>query len=242
MKRMKKAVALLLTLLMLLSLSACGKSDIIGRWECKLDMTEDIINSADSIFSAYDALLSDGVQAPRMADYMDEFSLTYTMVFNEDGSYSAGVDKAQRQAAVDGLVEAVKEYMYQLFFVILADSAKQMGLEQQPSSREELEAMMGVSMNEAISEVLGIDLETYIESMLGSAMNTYLSEGIADSEGIYETRDGRLYLSKGLDGEIFDEVYDPYTVEGDTLTITLGPEGMSSSLKNFYPLVLNRVG
>ena len=241
MKKLRKAVALLLVLAMALSLSACGKSDVIGTWECRLDMKDELVETVDNILTAYDAILSEGSQMPRLADYVDDFSLKYSMVFNEDGTYSAGIDAADRQNTMDNLKASVTEYFNDFFFVLLVETLVQMGMDQEINSVEDLEALMGVSMDEAISEALGIDMNSYVDMVLSGSLDTYLSEDAFSSEGNYKTKDGRLYLSNGLDGEIFDEVYDPYTVEGDTLTITAGPAGIASDMKEFYPLVLNKV-
>ena len=64
MNRMKKLLALLLVLALGLSLAACGsaKSDIIGTWQGKVDMTEYIISKGDADIGA---VLSDqGVDMP----------------------------------------------------------------------------------------------------------------------------------------------------------------------------------
>ena len=238
---MKKAVSILLVLVLVFGLSACGKSDIIGTWECRLDMRDELVETIDGIFAAYDVMLSDGRQMPRLADYVEDFSLKYTMVFNEDGTYSAGIDSADRQSTMEALKASATEYYNDFFFILLAETVVQMGVDWEINSPEDLEAFMGVTLDEAIEEILGMNMDSYLDVVMSGMMDGYMTEDIFQAQGRYKTKDGHLHLSDGLDGEIFDEVYDPYTVEGNTLTISAGPAGLSSEIKEFYPLVLDKV-
>ena len=62
MNRMKKLLALLLVLALGLSLTACGgaKSDIVGTWQGKIDMTEYIISKGEftDLRTVYSGLLA----------------------------------------------------------------------------------------------------------------------------------------------------------------------------------------
>ena len=64
MKKIKRAAALLLVLVLSLSLCACGKSELIGTWEGRLDMTQEMRKSIDEAVGEFDLSLSGGRQMP----------------------------------------------------------------------------------------------------------------------------------------------------------------------------------
>lgn len=117
MNRMKKLLALLLVLALGLSLAACGgaKSDIVGTWRGKVDMTEYIISKGDADIGA---VLSDqGVDMPldSIGNYLTEFAPVCTYVFREDGTYTFTMDEASMQLVLEAYqagVEAYFRYFY----------------------------------------------------------------------------------------------------------------------------------
>ena len=58
MKVMKKAAALLLVLAMVFSLCACGKSELVGTWEGRVDMTELALSEVDEAMAQLGSSLS----------------------------------------------------------------------------------------------------------------------------------------------------------------------------------------
>lgn len=240
MRKLKKAAALLLVLALVLSLAACGGNELAGTWEGRVDMTEMITEMVDAAMSGFEAMISSGAQLPKLADYIDSVSYGYSFTFNEDGSYSSIVDQASLQEAVAALKVSVGEYYRALFVLMLSETAIQMGLAEEINGEAELEALLGVSLDEAIAEALGMDLQSFVDSVMDSSIEAAMAEESFSSSGKYEAKDGKLYLSEGENGQIFPELYDLYSIEGGTLTITAGPAGISSQMSQFYPLVLEK--
>lgn len=240
MKVMKKAAALLLVLAMVFSLCACGKSELVGTWQGRLDMTEQVRQEVDQTMAQMESLVSGDRELPQMSDYLDNIILTYTIAFNEDGTYISEVD----QAGIDAMAETMKvglaDYVRQLFFVLLCETLEQMGVTQELNSVEELETFLGISMDEAISESLGMSLDEYMDMMVDEGFQESIaSEGLS-GVGNFKNKDGKLYMSDGLDYQVDPAYYETYELDGDTLTINVGTATVEGN-ESFYPLVLHKV-
>ena len=96
----KKILCLLLALLMLLSLAACGakKPSVVGVWEADLDMRDQMVEEMDA---------SVGVDLS-FGEYLDSFIWTVTLELNKDGTYSLKYDLGKD---MDHFVDAVVKYM-----------------------------------------------------------------------------------------------------------------------------------
>ena len=237
---MKKAAALLLVLAMVFSLCACGKSELVGTWQGRLDMTEQVRQEVDQTMAQMESLVSGDRELPQMSDYLDNIILTYTIAFNEDGTYISEVD----QAGIDAMAETMKvglaDYVRQLFFVLLCETLEQMGVTQELNSVEELETFLGISMDEAISESLGMTLDEYMDMMVDEGFQESIaSEGLS-GVGNFKNKDGKLYMSDGLDYQVDPAYYETYELDGDTLTINVGTATVEGN-ESFYPLVLHKV-
>ena len=237
---MKKAAALLLVLAMVFSLCACGKSELVGTWQGRLDMTEQVRQEVDQTMAQMESLVSGDRELPQMSDYLDNIILTYTIAFNEDGTYISEVD----QAGIDAMAETMKvglaDYVRQLFFVLLCETLEQMGVTQELNSVEELETFLGISMDEAISESLGMSLDEYMDMMVDEGFQESIaSEGLS-GVGNFKNKDGKLYMSDGLDYQVDPAYYETYELDGDTLTINVGTATVEGN-ESFYPLVLHKV-
>ena len=242
MKRMKKAAALLLALLMMLSLCACGKSELVGTWEGRLDMTDVVLSEVDSAMGQLGISLSGGRELPLVTDYVGVLDIRYTMVFNEDGTYSTQVTQEDIDAMAETMKTGFGGYLRQLYFVLLCETLYQMGVTQEMNTVEDLENFLGLTMDEAIYEALGMDMEEYIDVLVDESFSASISPEDLSSSGNFKNKDGKLYLSDGLEYQVDPAVYDLYELEGDTLTLNYGsaPEGDEDS-ELFYPLVLQKV-
>lgn len=240
MSKLKKTTAILLAIVLLLSLTACGKKNpLVGTWEGELDMSQDLIGPVDTIMGALSSALP-GVELPKFEDFVSEFTVPYSLCFNEDGTYLLQMDQEQFQSRIDQLKAEVVDYYRELFASILISTVAEMGVDQEISSVEELEEFMGISLDEAISESMGMDMESYVDSLLDGALEGSDYADQMSSEGKYEQKDGKLFMSTGADGQIFPELYDLYTLDGDVLTISAGPAGISSQYSQYYPMVLEK--
>ena len=242
MKGMKKAAALLLVLAMAFSLCACGKSELVGTWQGRVDMTELALSEVDEVMSELGAAFGDDLELPSVMDYVQTLDIRYTMVFNEDGTYSSQVTQEDIDAMAETLKAGFGDYLRQLYLVLLRETMYQMGLTQEINSVEDLENFLGLTMDEAIYEALGMDMEEYIDVLVDESFSASISPEDLSSSGNFKNKDGKLYLSDGLEYQVDPAYYDLYELEGDTLTLNFGtaPEGDEES-ELFYPLVLHKV-
>lgn len=241
MKKARKAAAVFLVLALVFSLSACGKSEVIGTWQGKIDLTEEINSQVDAAMGSMSVLFGPDVQVPALADYLSDYSVTYVCTFNEDGTFSFTADEASIEASLDRLKSSVSGFTRDLMFAALAYTCVEMGLAESVSTTEELEALLGISLDEAINEALGMSLDEFVAASMDAALTAQTIREELDAQGKYEAKDGKLHMSQGPDEPVFPEIYDLYTVDKDTMTITAGPAGITSGAAQYYPLVLEKV-
>ena len=131
---MKRILALLLTLMMALSLTACGgdnNADLVGTWKWTCDITEEFQKGVNE---------GAGMDVPVEA----KVEMTFVLVFNEDGTFTLSVDRDALSASVEdqGMSRAdideamkaqgitVEEYVKQLFGALDVDQLTD-GLDQE---------------------------------------------------------------------------------------------------------------
>ena len=244
MNRMKKLLALLLALALGLSLAACGgaKSDIVGTWQGKVDMTEYIVSKGNADIGA---VLSDqGVDMPldSIGKYLPEFAPVCTYVFREDGTYTFTMDEASMQLVLEGYQAGVEAYFRYFYAQVLYQTLVELGMADQVNGVEELEAILGVSLDEAIAEMLGMELHPFVSLLLEETIGgaeAYASR--FNREGKYEARDGKLWLSAGPETPVDPESYDYYSVAGHILTIEEGSPSEGAASAMVYPLVFEKI-
>lgn len=242
MKKEKKTLALLLALVLVLSLAACGgKSDIIGTWQGEVDLSEAFIEGADEGSDEVIDSMELPMEFDRMSDYLEPFTLRFTYVFKEDGTYSMEVDEASLDAEMEEYKQGLTAYFRYFYVELLSQMAVEMGLAEQVSSEEELESVLDIDLEEAISEGLGMELRDFVDELVREEMgSTQEIAALFNSEGKYKTKDGKLLLSAGLEYNVDPEVYDYYSISGTTLTVTEGTTSEDDELAAFYPMVLQK--
>ena len=117
---MKRIIAVLLTLMMALSLTACSGDDnakVAGTWKWNCDITE---------------LFQEGVNQGAGMDLSTDatMEMVFVLKLNEDGTYTLNVDrdalKTSLQTYIDSLIPVAVEMIYQQLIAIL----KQEGVEE----------------------------------------------------------------------------------------------------------------
>lgn len=210
---MKKRIALLLSFVLVLSLALCA----CGGGE------ENLTGKWTANVDLTDMMNEELTGDPEMADlaeYMtiDSFVLPFVLELREDGTYSMGIDEAGMNTAIDGVLADMKEGMLAYFADVL-------------------------DVEEGVEEFLtsmGLDLDALMEEISAELV----AEGTFDeltSEGKYKAKDGKLYLSDGLDYEPDPAGYNEYKLEGDTLTLDAGTESEEDYAEFLFPMVLTRV-
>lgn len=242
MNRMKKLLALLLVLAMVLSLATCGgkKNALAGTWEAEVDLTPMLAAALDQSAQAMNAEAGVTLTLPEAAAYLESAALTLRLQLGEDGSLRSQLDEASLERCLNRWRLGMADYYRAFFFLVLADAAVRMGLVPAVESPAQLEEVIGVSLDEAIAEALGLGLEDYIALTIQEQF--YSSGGLVENfakEGTYKTEEGRIWFYSA--GEVLNELaYHSFTLRGDRLAISGSGVG-NDPLKDFYPLTFTRV-
>ncbi len=167
-------------------------------------------------------LINDQLAAADMDDLqIGSFAVTMDFNFKEDGTYTLQVNTDAMSDAVDGLKAEMRE-----------------GL---PAYVDRMLAEEGVEMTvDEFFQASGITLDEMVDTMFDAEAITQ-SLGDAGGEGNYQAKDGKLYLSDGLDNRVDPESYYTYTLDGDVMTLQ-GAVGEDSEFAGMFPMTLTRIG
>lgn len=96
----KRIIALLLLLVMLFALAACGgrKPSVVGLWEAEVDMRDQMVEQLDASVGG----------SKSFGDYLDSFVWVLTLELKENGTYTLGYNIDRDMAAFKA---AVVDYM-----------------------------------------------------------------------------------------------------------------------------------
>ena len=151
--------------------------------------------------------------------------VTLVVQFNEDGTFEMYADEASTTESLNGWLEAFVDFTVEQTYV----EYEEMGM-----SREEVDqAMMdqyGMGMKEMMDEAMADSIS--VEDVVAELQTS----------GVWEAKGDKLYMDEV---EVAADTYDNFTVEGDTLTLTI-PEGAEVDAADMmegmeYPLVFTRV-
>ena len=220
---MKKAISIFLCAVLLfsmcMSLTGCNSDakSIIGQWTAE-------INYAAAVNAGIHT--SEGMKD--IDDYFnfDEFYLTTTFTFFEDGTYTVELDSVSVFNAVQGIRGQLSSGMRKY----LADEIKKAGLD--------------ISVDSYLG-LLGLNWITLGEKIVSDyALGKIADELSKSTTGYYRVKDGKIYMTADTGTELTEENYDTYTLEGDTLTLLechcQQEEGFENVTKDIYPIVLKR--
>lgn len=211
---MKRFASLILVLAMVLCLLAgCGNKEadaLVGTWKADVDMTELISSQMGADVSQYITL--------------DSVIFTMVLQFNEDGTFSSELDKASVETALNGVLQNVKDGTIAMLEAEIAG----MGLEMT------VEEMLAAS---------GMDLDTLMAEMEAQMNLAGLTDQItaeAAGNGKFDAKDGKLFMSAGLEYLPDPECYEVYTLEGNVLTLLEYVGDDESGFDGLYPLVFHK--
>ena len=219
----KKTISLLLVISLFLCnalvLTGCSsdKKNIIGTWQADINYAA-AVNAG--IYSA------DGMED--MGDYFkfDEFYLTTTFTFFEDGTYTVELDSTSVFNAVHGIRGHMSAGMRQY----LADEIKKAGLDVSVDSYLVMLGLNWITLGEML-------LTDYTLGQIADELNR-------GTKGFYRVEKGKIYMTAGTDEDLTEENYDTYTLDGNTLILTechcQQEEGFENISQEIYPLVLTR--
>ena len=230
---MKKIVSLLLILTLALCLMGCsGKApEILGVYETWVDMRTMMVESFDAGTGVADQMSLDS--------YLGVCGFVLVSEFREDGSYSQYVDEASLQSCLDGLASAAIPFMQDFMVLAFQEQFAAMGVAVE--SVEDIEQTLGMSMDQVFEESMGMGMEEMIEEIIAESFD--LEQIMAESKtaGKYKARDGKMHMSDSPETDYSDSVYETYTIEGDTVTVT-GGVGVTEEEILPYPFTLVKVG
>lgn len=167
---MKRIIAVLLTLMMALSLTACSGDDnakVAGTWKWNCDITE---------------LFQEGVNQGAGMDLSTDatMEMVFVLKLNEDGTYTLNVDrdalKTSLQTYIDALIPVAVEMIYQQ-------------LEDQGMNRADIDEAMAAE---------GVTVKEYVQQMMDASIDVdQMMDGLADENesGYFRAAKGKLYLS-----------------------------------------------
>ena len=236
MKSGKKFVALLLALLLMLTLCACGgkKNELLGTWSGSIDMAPSLIDTIDSSL----AVEKSGYDIPSYGDYLDSLPLRMTLELKEDGTYLQQADAASIQEIKDKMFDSTVKYYYDVLPVIIDTEVKKAGMDVDVSTVEKLEEYLGMDFDEIIEQILGTDMESYVQSILAEEDFDELFE---KEEGKYKVEDGKLFLSAGLEYNVDPKSYHPYSLKDGVLTLEANTIEVDDTERMLYPISLRLV-
>ena len=231
MRNRTRIFALVLVLLMLPALSACGEKapDLTGSWTAEVELAPMLTEEIDSTLGQSPM----GVTIDSFGNYLDSLPCRIRMELKADGTYFQAVDESSLDAMRDSLFDSTVRFYRDLFRRVLITSLQSYGVVGDSISDAELEELMGMSLDEAIELSIGSDMETYVQSILDD-MWADLADSI-QAEGKYKVEAGKLFLSDSLAHEVDPNIYHPFTLAGGVLTLEK-PVGGIDEADDFYPL------
>ena len=138
-----------------------------------------------------------------------------------NGTYTASADADSLQAAVDSYRPTLEAGLRQMYENLLNSYGLDMEV-------DELFAEEGGTFDDMIDEIF-------------EEMNVQDAVEEIESEGKYRLKDGKLFLSDGVDYDIDPEIYDEFERKGDTL-ILKNPHRKEADPQeeSIYPITLTR--
>lgn len=212
-------ISVVMVLVMTL-LAGCGSKGgtLLGSWESDIDIADSIKQSMEQT----DGEMAKDAVTEEMLEYIniDSCYIKLIYTFNDDGTYKSYVDEEKAKESI----ESVKDNVASGIRKYLEDYIKSSGLS---ISVDELLEQSGISIDELVNEAFG---DENIQSIIDSAA----------SEGKYEARDGKLYMSESLDEEIDENKYETYELSSNKLKIIDGFEDDGEGM-DIYPVTFSRI-
>lgn len=160
---------------------------------------------------------------PTMAQYVDFSNICFDlrMEFTEDGICTMYVDEDSVIVLMDTMTIQLTQFLYDYMGAMLEENGLDMTV-------DELLAMQGYTVDTFIAESFDV------EELASSFTDIY-------ETGNYVAEDGLLYVSTSLSDDAKSVNPNPYTLDGDTLTVEAAADTTADE-EFMYPLIMKRVG
>ncbi len=194
MKLMKRTVSIVLIAVMVLVMAGCSseKDKLLGRWEGEMDMTQRF----------KDQMGAEDLESLEAYVTLENIVFTIYMDFQEDGTYSMGIDEQSFQTAMEGLVNDMVAGITAYFEDMIAQTPELEG-----ATVDDLLALSGTSID-AMVEELWKELEN-------EDFTSKLSQ-----KGNWDAKKGQLFATEDVNDSVSEDTYYEYTLEDGVLTLT----------------------
>lgn len=197
---------------------------ILGTWRANVDCRDQFLEE-----------LSDMDDTDlKIEDYVESFVLPISMSFTEDGCYSLRLDSAAFQEEMGRFGNAMGNFLNDYFAEIVMEAMIATGYADGSETVEQLEAILGMSMDEFITYQFGMSVADMAAEITDGLVST-LQEICLEAN--YVAQGGKLYTSESLEDSVDPDEYESYEISGNTLTIISGSDEENDWL---YPLVLEK--
>lgn len=231
---LKKLISLILCLIMLAALTGCDNEEkmrqaIIGTWTFKADATKAIAEQVSGEM---------GIDADQIAEMIGEFLFQGSLELKEDGTYKLSLDKEDLKERVSQGLPKLKPVMREYMIKTMAKEF----LEKEDATQEELEEVLGSSLDEFFSTFIGMSLDDFIDQTLSEMDLEDLLGTLeeAEQEGRYlvDAEKSILYFSDSLEKEPDKTVGEAFTMKDGVVEIT---EHIGKGLfEQLYPVTLTK--
>ena len=217
-QNMRKSAAFVVSLSLLcailLACSGCGgdkdKEALVGEWETTLDLTDMMNDEMKAGMGGDEELMSYFT--------LSDFTVTLTLTFRDDDSYTLAADQASMEKSVDMVIDTLKNG----FTRYLEDMVAQ---EYPDKTLDEFFEAADTTMDEFYDDTFGDALDK--ETLMSSTDEM-------ESSGTFKAKGGILTLTDDAGPGM-----EAYELDGDKLTLT--GEGVEDrSLMGLYPLVFTK--
>lgn len=155
--------------------------------------------------------------------FHEDFDITLMLDFNEDGTFRMYADEEALRDTFNTYIESLASFGTNVMYEQLEGNGY---------TRDEIDSM--------VEEQYGMGVEEYMLSQLQSSVDIDDLIGDMETTGVYKAKGNKLYMDEVA---VSSNMYDLFTVEGDTLTIDAAGEVDSEEIiEGFdYPYVFDRV-
>ncbi len=230
---MKKITSLVLSIVLVLTLSlsmiGCNEpesSNTLNEPESSntLSEPEKFIGSWEASIDCAELFNNLFSADEEMGEYIEieEFELILKVTFKDDGTYKMSVDPKSVEKAVDSLKKDLKKGFTKYFQAVIDSEGLNMTV-------EELLVANGTNLDDLLEEAFGED-----------DVDAFVSE--LESEGKFEVKDGKLYMSDDLDSDIDEDEYETYEISENELKLTDSfGEDVEDGKDFIYPITFKKV-
>ncbi len=165
--KIKKAVALLLVMMMIAALTACSGNSIVGKWKYRLDFSK---YAEQMTGSGLEAL--DDTQKTYYEEFLkafDDASVDIIIEFKDDGTFTINMDEDSVKAAEDKIKEGLRTALPKAF------------------------TAMGIDIDSYLTDAK-ITMEQFVENALQSLNLSELQTSL--NSGKYRYEDGKIYTGE----------------------------------------------